>query len=260
MAGTDGRLRGMSDVEDGAPAVVLVGAQLGENVGAAARAMLNCGLGDLRLVAPRDGWPNPQARAAASGADAVLDAARLYDDLRSAVADLHHVYATTARPRDVAKPVLTPQEAAAAIRRASARGERTGLLFGRERIGLTNDELSLADAILTIPLNPGFSSLNLAQAVLLLAWEWRRAGSLPSPPRPSAAGAPPATRAQLLGFFDHLEGALEQTGFFKTRELRPSMVRNLRAIFHRANLSEREVRTLHGVVTALCGRRKDQLE
>ncbi len=183
-------------MEDLSPAIVLVEPQLGENVGAAARAMLNCGLSDLRVVRPRDGWPSAQARAMASGADAVLDAARLYDTAAEAVADLRCVFATTARRRDMVKPEMTPAGAAAEVRRREAAGERCGFLFGRERIGLTNDEVVLADAILTVPLNPAFTSLNLGQAVLLTAWEWRRAADETPPRVPIDAGDRRATREE----------------------------------------------------------------
>lgn len=258
MAGTD-RARGGEHIDADAPTIVLVGPQLGENIGATARAMLNCGLGDLRVVDPRDGWPNPSARAAASGADVVLDRARAFDDLESAVAGLRHVYATTARPRDMDKRVVDAAVAAREIRGATARGERCGIVFGRERTGLTNDEVVLAKTLVTIPLNPGFASLNLAQAVLLVAHTWQRAGTPEVDERVLPSGRAPATHESLVGFFEHLEGALDAGGFFKTPELKPTMVRNLRNLFQRAELTDQEVRTLHGVVTALGGLRKDDL-
>ncbi len=248
----------MGDLEP-APAIVLVEPQLGDNVGAAARAMLNCGLTDLRLVRPRDGWPSSKARAMASGADSVLDGARLCDSLEEAVADLRVVFATTARHRDMVKPEVTPAEAAAQIRRHGARGERCGVLFGRERIGLTNDEVVLADAVLHVPLNPAFSSLNLAQAVLLIAWEWRRAGDDTPPRQLIEAGHRRATREELLHFFAHLEEALDAGDYFKVEAMRPANVRTIRNLFSRAELTDQEVRTLHGIVTALVGRPRDQL-
>jgi tRNA/rRNA methyltransferase len=246
-------------IEDLAPAIVLVEPQLGDNVGAAARAMLNCGLTDLRLVRPRDGWPSTAAVAMASGADAVLDGARLCADLGEALADLQVVFATTARRRDMVKQELTPAEAAAEMRRRSAAGERCGVLFGRERIGLTNDEVVLADAIVAVPLNPAFRSLNLAQAVLLIAWEWRRAGDQTPPRQRIETDSRRATREELLSFLDHLEQALDAAGYFRVEVMRPASVRTLRNLFTRAELTEREVRTLHGVVTALAGRRWDEL-
>ncbi len=247
--------------DDFGPAIVLVEPQLGDNVGSAARAMLNCGLTDLRVVGPRDGWPSAkaQARAMASGADSVLDGARVCDSLAEAVADLQVLFATTGRRRDMVKHEVTPAEAAAEIRRRGAGGERCGVLFGRERIGLTNDEVVLADAILTVPLNPAFRSLNLGQAVLLVAWEWLRAGDETPPRQRIDAGFRRATRNELRIFYDHLEEALDASGYFKVAAMRPANVRTIRNLFSRAELTDQEVRTLHGIVTALVGRRRDQL-
>ena len=249
MAGTDHSRQERGGREPG-PAVVLAQPQLGENIGAAARAMLNFGLGDLRLVAPRDGWPNDKARANAAGADAIIDAARVFETPADAVADLSFVLATTARPRDLTKDVLDPAAAAAMLRDASARGERCGLLFGRESTGLDNDTLALADALVMVPCNPGFASLNLAMAVLLVAYEWFKAGEAPAPssPRPRARAA---SKAELLGLFTQLEAELDACGFLRVAEKRPSVVRNLRNLFQRARLTEQEVRTLRGVVAGL---------
>ncbi len=235
----------------GGPAVVLVDPQLGQNVGMAARAMLNCGLVELRLVRPRDGWPNPAAEAAAAGATEVLDRARLFDTTAGAVADLDRVYAASARPRDMVKPVLTPRAAAAEMRAAHQAGEAVGVLFGPERSGLTNDDLALADRVLEVPLNPAFASLNLAQAVLVVGYEWFQAGDTRAPRRLPRGGARPATKAELLNLFDRLEAGLDGAEFFHPPEMRPGMRRNLRNIFQRADLTEVEVNTLHGVVTAL---------
>ncbi len=254
MAGTDAT----REPTLGGPAIVLVAPQLGENVGAAARAMLNCGLTDLRLVRPRHRWPNPKAEAAASGATEVVEGARLFATAAEAVADLTHVYATTARPRDMVKRVVTPRQAAAEMRAAAGRGEPCGVLFGPERTGLANDDVVLAEAIVTVPLNPRFSSLNLAQAVLAVAYEWFQAAE-PAPPSVlPQAGSRPATSAELLNFFEHLEQELDAAQFLWPPEKRPNMVRNLRNLFRRAQPTEQEVRTLHGVVTALSGRRKGQ--
>ncbi len=255
MAGTD-RARRQKPAEG--PAIVLVGPQLGENIGGVARAMMNCALGDLRLVHPRDGWPNPKAAPMASGADAVLDAARVFDSVEDAVGDLHYVLATTARQRDMAKHELTPAGAASEIRRREAAGERCGILFGPERIGLTNDEVVLADAVLHVPLNPAFASLNLAQAVLLVAYQCFQEGD-DTPPRQLETGDEPATREELLNFFAHLEEALDAVGFFRTEALRATQVQNLRNVFHRAELTNREIRSLHGVVTRLVGRHRREL-
>ncbi len=235
---------------DSAPVIVLVAPQLAENIGTAARAMANFGLSELRLVAPREGWPNDKARAAASRADAVIDGARVYGRIEEAVGDLGFVYAATARARDVAKPVVGPGEAARRARELAAGGVRVGVLFGRERAGLTNEEVSLADDILTYPVNPGFSSLNIAQAVLLLAYEWRRSAE----EGPAAdllfddSVEPPGRSA--ICMFEHLESALDTAGFFRPPERRPSMVRALRAMLQRARLSEQEVRTFRGVIAA----------
>ena len=226
------------------PAIVLVRPQLGENIGMAARAMLNCGLDELRIVAPRDGWPNPAARAAAAGADAAINGARIFDTAAEAVADLQLVLATTARRRDLEKPVHDPREAARLLRES---GARTGILFGPERSGLDNDEAGLAAAIVEAPLNPAFPSLNLAQAVFLMAWEWRMAGPPPAPPPPSDR----ATAEAFEGFWQHLDAALDAAGYYREPKLRPTVQRNLRAVFARAGLTGQEVRTLRGVIARL---------
>ncbi|HEY3909380.1 MAG TPA: RNA methyltransferase [Stellaceae bacterium] len=251
MAGTDHRRR----LAGTGPAIILVEAQLGENIGTAARAMMNCALDDLRLVRPRDGWPSERAVAAASGADVVLDRARLYPDIQAAIAGLVHVYAATARDRGMVRREVTPRQAAAEMRAHLAAGEPCGVLFGPERTGLLNDDLTLADTILTVPLNPGFSSLNLAQAVLIVGYEWFTT-AVPAPPETFHTGlSRPASKAELLNFFAHLEEELEKNGFLRNRESRPSMVRNLRSLFQRAQCTEQELRTLHGVVTAFAGPR-----
>jgi tRNA/rRNA methyltransferase len=254
MAGTDKTRESL----DGGPAIILVRPQLGENIGTSARAMLNCGLTDLRLVDPRDGWPNWRAEAAASGADDVLQKARLFPSPPEAVADLHHVYATTARSRDMHKHLVTPRQAALEMRRHSARGETCGILFGPERTGLTNDEVTVADTLVQVPLNPAFSSLNLAQAVLLISYEFFQADDHTPPRQVTDEGRKRATFADLLNFFEHLEEQLDDGGFLKPPHLRPVMIRNIRNLFLRAGLSDQEVRTLHGIVTALSGRRKGQ--
>lgn len=239
------------------PAIILIDPQLGENIGTTARAMLNCGLTDLRLVRPRDGWPNPKAVSAASGADTVLDGARLFDRTEDAIADLGYVVATTARLRDMLKPVLTPRAAAGAIRAREGAAVRCGILFGPERTGMTNEDVALADAALQVPLNPGFTSLNLAQAVLLIGWEWwSAADATPASRLEYDPEAPPADRAALVNFFEHLEQALDEARFFRVDAKRPAMVRNIRAMFTRAALSAQEVRTLHGIVVALSGLKK----
>ncbi len=242
------------------PVIVLVGPQMGENVGAAARAMLNCGLTELRLVLPRDGWPNERARAMATGASrAVVDRAAVFGSTAEAVADLNRVYAATARRRDLLKPAIGLRALGAEIRERAAAGVRSGVLFGPERAGLNNDDVALATQIVHIPLNPGYSSLNLAQAVLLVAYAWFEAdsGAAAAAAEQSSASVPPATSAQLVNLFEHLEQELDASGFLRLREKRGIMVRNLRSILHRAELREHEVRALHGVVSSLTGRRKD---
>lgn len=241
-----------------APAIILVGTQLGENVGTAARAMLNFGLKDLRLVRPKCGWPNVKALQAASGATDVLNRLRVFDRVADATADLHRLYATTARARDLPKPVVTPAEAAHECHAAVARGERAGILFGPERTGLANDDLILADALLRVPVNPAFFSLNLAQAVLLVAYEWFRAADATPARRKVAAAGRRATKAELDGLLDHLVGELDATGFFRTADRRLSMARTLKAIFARADLREPEIHLLRGVIKELArgGRRR----
>ncbi len=233
------------------PAILLVRPQLGENIGMAARAMLNCGLDDLRIVAPRDGWPNPAAEAAAAGADTVIENARVFDTAAEAVADLQLVLAATARRRDVEKPVHGPREAARLLRDS---GARAGVLFGPERSGLDNDEVGLAAAIIEAPLNPDFPSLNLAQAVFLVAWEWRMAVPPPQPPPPSAL----APAEAFEGFWRHLDGALEAAGYYREPKLKPTVQRNLRALFARAGLTDQEVRTLRGVIARLASGRRGE--
>jgi tRNA/rRNA methyltransferase len=237
-----------------APAVILVGTQLGENVGTAARAMLNFGLTDLRLVQPKCGWPNVKALNAASGATEVLNRLRVFDRVEDATAGLHRVYATTARPRDLQKRVLDAALAAREARAEMAKGRQVGLLFGPERTGLANDDLLYADAVVTVPLNPAFSSLNLAQAVLLLGYEWFRAGG---PAAPVAPPAPrPATKGELQGLLAHLVEELDAVDFFRASDRRQSLVRTLKVLGQRAGLREPDVHLLHGVIKALVrGRR-----
>lgn len=236
------------------PAIILVEPQLGENIGTAARAMANFGLGDLRIVNPRDGWPNESARRAASRADHVFDRIRVFDSLADAVADLGFLIATTARSREIVKTVRGPASAAAILRGHAAAGTGTGILFGRERVGLFNEEISLCDEIVTLPVDPRFASLNIAQAVLILGYEWRRSGlseeegGLPfQTPNPSR----PATKDELLGLFEHLERALDAVTFFRPAEKKPVVVQTLRAMLTKASFTEQDIRTMRGVIAAL---------
>ena len=243
--------KGKATATDAAPVIVLVRPQLGENIGMAARAMLNCGLSALRLVAPRDGWPNPKAERAASGADVVLDKAKVFDSVADAVADLEHVVATTARNRELSQRILTARSAAREIRAWTGEGRKVGILFGPERTGLENDDMVHADTALSIPLNPQFSSLNVAQAVLLVAYEWAAAADATPADRMADHATRPATKDELQNLFDHLERALDQSGFLRHKAMRPTMVNNLRALLQRAHMTEQEVRTFHGVIKFL---------
>jgi TrmH family RNA methyltransferase len=236
--------------------VVLVRPQLADNIGACARAMGNGGLFELRLVAPRDGWPQRKAWSNASGADRILDAATVHGSVADAIADLHRVLATCPRPRHIVKQVLTARGAAAELRATAARGLRSGLLFGPERAGLDNDDMAAADTLVRFPLNPGFMSLNLAQAVMIMAYEWWTAADN-TPPRVLMTNETRvATKGQLEGFLTHLTAELDASGFLRNLPKRPGMVRNIRHLFQRGEVSEQELRTLHGIVTELSlGRR-----
>ena len=222
---------------------------MGENIGAAARAMANFGLEDLRLVSPRDGWPNARAIDMASGAFEHMPQPQVFEGLKDAIADLHFTYATTARRRDLMKPVFTPGAAAKDVYNRAE--QQIGFVFGPERTGLTNDDLSLCSAAITIPTNPDFSSLNLAQSVLLMAYEWHK-GLDDTPERTSDMGDSfPVEQDKLDEFLIRLEGELNTAGFFKDAGLKPTMKRNIRNIFTRSELTDQEVRTLHGIISSL---------
>lgn len=243
---------------EGGPAVILVNPQLGENIGMTARAMLNFGLTDLRLVKPRCKWPDAKAINASSGAHAILTAAPVFETTKEAVADLHRLAATTARLRDMIKGVQAPREWAKSAREAIAAGEKCGILFGAERAGLHNDDIALADTLLTVPSNPAFSSLNLAQSVLLIGYEWWVAGGAETPDEihRKGYGAVPVTQGDLIAFYEHLERELDATGFLRVEAKRPRMIRNIRNIFNRARLTDQEVRTLRGIVVALAEKKR----
>jgi TrmH family RNA methyltransferase len=240
------------------PVVILVRPQLAENIGAAARAMGNGGLFHLRLVAPRDGWPQERAWRMGSGAHRILDAAAVFETVAAAVADLHRVFATCPRPRHIIKPVLTARGAAAEFCAIGARGMRVGVLFGPERAGLDNDDIANADSLIRYDLNPDFMSLNLAQAVMILGYEWWLArDSAPPPPRGLRTHKTAvATKAELDNFLGHLIRACDEAGFLNNEQKRPGMVRNLRHLFQRGEVTAQELNTLHGVVTDLGRRRK----
>lgn len=233
-----------------APIFVLVEPQMGENIGAAARAMLNFGVSGLRLVKPRDGWPNPKAAAMASGAAIVIDQARVFDSVDEAVADCEYVIAATARRRELMLPVVEPVEAAEALHQHIAEGRSCAVLFGGERNGLSSDDVARANAILSVPVNPAFASLNLSQAVLIAAYEWSRKRDY-QPVGTPLTEEPPASREDLAHLFDHLETELDRAGYFFPPEKRPAMARNLRAAFTRAGFTEPEIRSLRGAIKAL---------
>lgn len=228
------------------PVIVLVRPQLGENIGKAARAMLNFGLTEMRLVSPRDGWPNPSAGPAASGADIVLDKAQVFDSVAEAVGDCAHVYATTVRKRYVTKPVVTPEDAASAIH---AEPGRSAILFGPERSGLETDDVALARTILTVPINPEFGSLNLAQAVILVAYEWSKGRALASPPTVDID--PPAPQEELEGMIVALMAMLEPRGYFFPEARVLATKRTLRTLLTKPGWNSNEVRTLRGVLSTL---------
>jgi tRNA/rRNA methyltransferase len=234
------------------PAIILVGAQLGENIGTVARAMLNFGLTDLRLVSPRAGWQMERAVKAAAGAEGLIDNHRLFDSVADATADLGFVVATTARQRDMVKPVLTPAKLAVEMRaRQNDTHPQSGILFGCERTGLDNEDISLADAICSVPLNPDFSSLNLAQAVLLMGYEYYQAADETPDTQLDMQDARPATRGEINAMFEHMEAALDAAGFLAPPEKKPAMARNIRNIYNRAGLTEQDVQTLRGIINAL---------
>jgi tRNA/rRNA methyltransferase len=252
-AGTD---KTKNWIEQPGPVVVLVEPQLGENIGSAARAMANFGLARLRLVKPRQGWPNDKARMMAAGADRVLDGAELYDTLEAAIADCSFVLATTARAHDQAKPVVGPGEAVAEMAPRIAAGETVALVFGRERNGLENDEVGLADRIVTLPVNPAFASLNLAQAIVIVAYEWFKATAAGKLPFAMPDKSAPAPKQQLLAFFTALERELEKVEFFRPPDKRATMQINLRNIFSRMQPTQQDIQTLHGVIMSIAEGRK----
>ena len=234
------------------PAIILVHPQLGENIGMVARAMANFGLAELRLVNPRDGWPSEKAISAASKADHVIEAAKVYPSLEEAVSDLEFVYATTARDRYGYKEVRSPVVAADDLRSRFRIGQKTGILFGRERTGLTNEEIALVDELVTFPVNPAFASLNLAQAVLLMSYEWMKSGLASVEDTPfDALPQRPAKKEELQGLFDHVEETLDARGYFRPAEKKPKLVENLRAILTRPSFTGTEIQVLRGIISCL---------
>ncbi|MDV7269893.1 RNA methyltransferase [Thioclava sp. A2] len=243
---------------DQQPVIILVRPQMGENIGAAARAMLNFGLDRMRLVEPRDGWPNPRAVAMASGAAGkVLDRAGVFDDLPAAIADCDFVFATTARGRELPKPIYTPEAAMTEARKRIVAGQKVGILFGPERTGLENDDINRANAIITVPVNPAFYSLNLGQAVLLTSYEYSRHTLDAAPVDPGLAGFDPASQTEVEKLGDHFEERLQEAGFFFPEHKAPMMKRNLRNMWTRFSMTRQEVQTLHGALRQLL-RPRDQ--
>lgn len=247
---------------DEKPAIILVEPQLADNIGMVARACANFGLEDLRLVKPRDGWPNEKARIAASGASYLIDDTKSFHSFSEAIGDLNWICATTARQRDLRKTIMTSVQAIEEMRRRIANGQRCGILFGRERSGLTTEEVAQADAVVMIPVDNNFASLNLAQAVLILGYDWLRGSETKSLGRVTTYETPlssglylghhkPATKEQLIGFFEHLENELQKAGFFSSPQKRQTVINNLRSLFLRAEATEQEVQTLRGIVATL---------
>lgn len=251
MAGTNHHIG--TKVSSLQPVILLLRPQLGENIGMTARAMLNMGLTQLRLVAPKQGWPNESAINPSAGALPELVHVEIFDDLASATADLHKIWATTARPREMNIEVQEPSVAVQYMQKTLSQQHKIGIMFGREATGMNNDEIAFADYIITASLNPGFSSLNLAQAVLLVAWEWR---SLTQAEHELQAQAPKelATKQDFQGFFEQLEAELDAVGYYRDPGKKPNMIRNLRNIFERTELTAQEVKTLRGVVASLTRR------
>ena len=232
-----------------APSVILINSQMGENIGACARAMLNCGLTDMRLVNPRDGWPSAVATANASGAFDIMPPVQVFENTEDALKDCHYVYATTARPRDMIKPVLTAKSAAQDMVKRAQDGQKIGLMFGAERTGLENEDVALAHAIVTIP-------LNLAQGVLLLAYEWSQL-QYEAPERALPTGKTDiAAHEEVDSFLERLISELDTHRFFRDDAMKPSMVRNLKNMFIRSEMTEQEIRTLHGIISALTGKKQ----
>lgn len=240
------------------PIIILVEPQLIENIGMTARAMMNCGLTELRIVDPRDPWPledplQERMNAASSGADEVLNNAKTFATVEAAIADLNHVYATTGRSHDMTNRIMTPRAAIPDMAQRIKSGQKIGVMFGRERTGLVNDHIVLANAKITIPLNPEFASLNLAQAVLLIGYEWYQSQDQTTPNQLHMGHGRPATREEYLNFYHRLEAELDAAGFFVATDMRPTMTRSLQNMLQRAEMTEQEVRTWHGVLSALVG-------
>ncbi|MEM6780296.1 MAG: RNA methyltransferase [Pseudomonadota bacterium] len=232
------------------PSIILVEPQLGENIGASARAMLNFGLDELAIVKPRDGWPNARADAMSSGALDKMPPVQVFENTATAIKNCHYIYATTARPRDMVKPVFTAAEAAADMRKREAQGQKIGILFGGERTGLHNDDVARAHAIITIPTNPDFSSLNLGQGVIMVAYEYFQSGY-----DGEMEAQAPAPQGEFDEFVARLETELDELGFFRSPDMKPNTLRNIRSMLLRTELTSQEIKTWHGIVSALIGKK-----
>ena len=243
-------------MQGNSPAIILINPQIGENIGASARAMANFGLTDLKLVNPRDGWPSETATANAVGALDIMSPVEVFDNTAEALKEYHTVYATTARQRDMRKNVMTAKKAAQNIRAQQAKGLKTAILFGGERAGLTNDDIALAHHIISVPVNPDFSSINLAQSVLLIAYEWFQAGDQSASEQLPIGDSAPVTHEELNEMIERLEQELDSHRFFRNPDMRPTLMQNIRNIFSRADLSEQETRTFQGIISALIGKKK----
>ncbi len=233
--------------------IILSHPQMGENIGTAARAMLNFGLTDLRLVSPRDGWPNDRAITTAAGAFDQMQNVQVFDNFSDAIADCHYVFATTARARDMVKPVYSPSDAVTETKKRKAEKQNVAIAFGAERTGLLNEEICQCQAILTFPVNPDFASLNLGQAVLVMAYEYMKSTHETPDPSLNISENPPAPQREIDSFLTRLEADLENKRFFRSEGLKPTMIRNIKNIFTRADITDQEVRTLHGILSALRG-------
>jgi len=236
-----------------APAIILLNPQMGENIGATARAMMNFGLTDLRLVSPRDGWPNERAIATASGALDKMPAPTVYESFEDSIHDLHFVLATTSRDRDMVKPIYSPARASEIMSARTNERQKAAFVFGCERTGITNEDLSLCQGIINIPANDDFASLNLAQAVLLIAYEWSTTNQKKPDTEELMQNHKPAPQSELHGFLTRLQTDLEDRNFFRAEGLKATMIKNIQNIFTRADISEQELRTLHGILSALRG-------
>ncbi len=257
MVGNNNLKKGFIDFENStSPVVILVRTQISENIGTAARAMMNCDLCDLRLVTPKENHLSDKALGASSGAQEILKQAKVFDSFEDAVADCNYLLATSARRRDMIKEVFTSDGGAKILRDKIAKGQKCGFVFGPERTGLTNDEIAICNGMIEIPLNPYHCSLNLAQAVLLVGYEWFKSGDNTKEQQFFTNNTQIATKESLLAFFKHLEKELDECGNLRLGDKRPRMVRNLRNIFQRSNLTEQEIKTLHGVVADLVKPRK----